>query len=287
MTSKETNLPAQSSTATKSSRDLTREEILASMNEATRKVAIDGERHISKAYRGIVLVQYDLGKKIAEVVARESVYGKDAVSKLAAYWGISGGATTLYNLRSFATSFTREFVEEWSAKPTKNGGYISLNHWIKLLNVEPSKREEMVRNIVEHGWSLRELTWEIKTRSAGDSEFSSDDEGKVAKRRGGSGRPVKKPTSISAGIESMMAKADVFVKTCEALSELIDEFCSSSEFTGDVESLLNRTLAGRQKVTDLIEFNKKMVRDLNKLAIFLKGSSKSTSTKVVGATSED
>lgn len=238
-----------------------REELLASMNEATRKVALEGERHISKAYRGLVLVQYDLGKKVAEVVAKEAVYGSNAVAQLAAYWNISGGTTTLYNLRSFATAFSRDFVEQWSNVPLKTGGHLTLGHWLKLLAAPPDQRETFLRRAVDEGWSTRELAWEIRAAAAEGIDVETP-----ADRRRGQGRAVKPFTSPQAGLEALISKTEAVLRVEDQLHSSVlgslDDL-SPDKFS---EAFLERVLTAREELLSLMRKSKEMVLKLTQFA---------------------
>lgn len=135
-----------------------------------QKIADYMSEKFSKETTALLLANYDVGAYLIDVTKNESKFGHDAMSQLAEYFPmIKGGRTTLYGLRDFAASFSREFVTEWSSKPMKKtGAFLTLSHWLALRKLDSSKdRVTLLKRTIEDALSAADLENEITSGAAG------------------------------------------------------------------------------------------------------------------------
>jgi hypothetical protein len=187
-----------------------RAELLSAMPSALQDIAKEMDKRLAKGASGVVLIKYDLGAMIHQVVEDEGSYGSKAVEKLAAYLGER--ATTLYNLRDFAASFDREYVEEWTKKPMADGGYMTESHWMSLRQVaKVSDRERLLKQTLSKSYSANELETEIRSGAV-----------KTKNVRSGGRRPSK-PTSPLAGLHKFNGLAISLFNYGETVEETVFE----------------------------------------------------------------
>lgn len=172
--------------------------ILKEMTKETRAVAEEFEGLLRKASSGVVRINYDLGARLANM-EDEAKYGSGAFEQLAAYLNIKGGATTLYALRQFASTFEKPFVEENMARTLTGGGNLQVTHWLVLSRIEGAKkRRDLLKQVFDNGWSAQDLEREVH---AGSSPRHA--------RKGG--RKPGVPTSHMAGLQREFQLAQQFV----------------------------------------------------------------------------
>lgn len=102
------------------------------MPQATHDLAEYALDLHQRAARGLVLMDYDLGLRLADALDRVRVYGDDAVKLVAKYVNIPGGETRLYALANFARTFDRDFVSREIKIPMDNGRYLETGHFTAL-----------------------------------------------------------------------------------------------------------------------------------------------------------
>lgn len=172
-----------------------RKTVYQSMTKATREVADEFEASLTRGARGVVLIQYDLGKRVIEITKEdnESKYGSNAVEQLASYLSIPGGSTTLYALKSVAETFDKGFIDGEMQKTLTGGGNLQIAHWIALAKVEDQKdRKALLAKVFAEGWSANDLELEVRS-------------GVRTKHARSGGRRPGVPTSPIAGLQKTYA----------------------------------------------------------------------------------
>ena len=190
-----------------------RNALFQDMPPALQKVAKDFETKFKKKARMLCLSAYDMGTKIRQVIEEEAHYGSNAVEQLAEYLG--KGTTTLYELQTFAGSFTREFVDETASEPMANGEFVNPEHFYTMMKLTDLRMaNKLWKSVKELSWSAAQLYSEVSPMT-----------GKSEVRRGGS-RP-KRPVSPAAGLESIRRNAqklrNLIPVVCDASCDAIDE----------------------------------------------------------------
>lgn len=231
-----------------------RSKLLKDMNTDLQEVAKDWEHRLGIRNRGEIMILYDLGARLKDIIADEATYGSNAVEQLAEYWNMSGGANTLYNLRNLATTFTKDVVNQWSVKPMASGQFISINHWFRLLSLEDKgDQTRMLNRIIEESLSTHDLEKEI--RSGGG--------GKTKNKRFG-GRKPQTPTSPLSGLQKVYGIMQQYNNLEPVLEEhvfsQIDQI--ASDRVNDV--LLERLEENLEQVQDVKSNANKMETHLNK-----------------------
>jgi len=117
------------------STDKDREDVLASMEEKTRELAIQGGEKLVKIHAAGILLYYELGEMINEIAADETVDGDGEITKLAQYWGITN-TNKLYEWRNVALNFDKAFLAEQARELLPNGREITFEHFKALRKVE-------------------------------------------------------------------------------------------------------------------------------------------------------
>lgn len=205
-----------------------RADLLRDMTPAGREIAKEFEKKLGQGARGIVLIQYDLGAQLVNVIEHEADYGSNFVGQLADYLGIAGGETMLYALRNFADSFERKFVETETLAPLTDGTYLELGHWIKLTQLkEHSDVKKYLKRIREESLSVRALSREV---AAANSKLKHTRQG---------GRKPGVPTSPIAGLQQTFSMAQKFANwepvleqsVCEPIEHMSAELVSDDLLT--------------------------------------------------------
>ena len=218
--------------------------LLKEMTPATREVAQDFEQRLARGAQGIILIQYDMGRRVAEVMENEGEYGHGAIKQLAEYLNIAGGATTLYALRNFAESFEKDHVKELSAKPMANGQFLSVGHWFKVMQLKDKKsQDKMFDRIFKESLTVNELEKEIRALGA---------HGKKNARQGG-GRKPSIPTSPIAGLQTAFQIAQKWANLEPVLEESV--FDAIDELPPDKinDDLLHKLTETKTKLEEMAE----------------------------------
>ena len=180
-----------------------REAILASMEEKTRLLAVEGGEKLKKLHAAGILLFYDLGQLIHEVSTDETIDGEGEITKLAQYWGIDN-TNKLYEWKNTALTFTREFLAEQAREPLPNGKELTFEHFKALRKIaDEKKRDSYLKKARKESWSANELVAEIRAT------------GSVKTKRQG-GRNPAIPSS-AAGI----------VKKCHSLSQQLYRYLNA------------------------------------------------------------
>jgi len=217
--------------------------LLKEMTPATREVAQDFETRLGKVAHGIILTQYDMGSRVAEVMENEGEYGSGAVKQLAEYLNVAGGETTLYALRNFSESFDKEYVKEYSLKPMGNGQFLSIGHWFKLMQLKDRKtQEKMLDRIFKESLTVNELEKEVRALGSKDKKNA---------RQGG--RKPATPTSPIAGLQTAFQLAQKWSNLVPVLEENV--FDSIDELPPDRvnEALLEKLNETKEKIEEMTE----------------------------------
>lgn len=217
--------------------------ILKEMSPATREVAQDFETRLGKVAHGIILTQYDMGSRIAEIMENEGEYGSGAVKQLSEYLNIAGGETTLYALRNFSESFDKDYVKEWSLKPMANGQFLSIGHWFKIMQLKDRKaQDKMLDRVFRESLSVNELEKEVRALGSKDKKNA---------RQGG--RKPATPTSPIAGLQTAFQIAQKWANLEPVLEESV--FDAIDELPPDRinDALLEKLNETKSKLEEMAE----------------------------------
>jgi len=228
--------------------------IFKDMTEATQEVARDFEGKLSKGATGLVMIQYDVGSRLADIIADEGTYGAGAVKQLSLYLGIPGGETTLYNLRNFAQEFDKEFVRQWTSKSMAGGGHLAMAHWFQIMKLKSKeKQEKLLNRTLKESWSANDLEKEVRAGSGG----------KTKNVRGG-GRKPQTPTSPMAGLQKAFSVAQQLNRLEPVLLESVFDKIDSLEPDKVTDTLLEKLETTRDQVAETQETSGEMLTHLEK-----------------------
>ena len=130
-----------------------RESVLASMEEKTRVLAVEGEKNLRRLHSAGLLLYHELGELINDIATDETIDGKGEITKLAQYWGIDN-TNKLYEWRNTALAFDREFLSEQAQRPLPNGKEITFEHFKALGRVgNEKKRASYLKKTRKESWS--------------------------------------------------------------------------------------------------------------------------------------
>ena len=185
-------------------------ELLAEMPEALRPVALDLKKKRLQMAKGVVMIQYDMGARLDDVMKQKSVYGANAASQLAAFmgWG-EKGTTTLYDMINFSLAFTRDQVESFLAEPMANGAPLTYGHFLAVTKLK-SKADQiklLKRSRVEC-LGVKELSMVIR------AEYATKN-----KREGG--RHHKPPATPLAGLQRGFSEAQKLYNYMGVMEETV------------------------------------------------------------------
>ena len=164
----------------------------AAMTPELQKVANTFDSKVKAAAKGAILIAYDMGVKLKEVITREASYGTNAVEQLAIHLGGSWSATKLYAYRDFAVQFPkREDIEKLVAAKLSGGGHVTVSHCLAIGKVKEVKvRRQLWKKVFDEGLSAESLKADIQAKHETRNE-----------RQGG--RKPSRPTSVIGGAQEM------------------------------------------------------------------------------------
>lgn len=230
-----------------------RAEILQEMTAAGRKVAEEFEKKLGIGAQGIVMVQYDLGARLADVFENEADYGTGYCKQLAAYLSIPGGETTLYSLRNFSQAFERGFVKDETTQPLANGQYLELGHWVKLSQLKDrSDVKAYLKRIRTESMSARELSREISATGA-----------KLRNSRQG-GRKPSAPSSPLAGLQQTFSLAQKFANLEDVLETNVFKAIDHMPAESVNETLQVKLGETKEKLTEMVATGQRALKHIDK-----------------------
>lgn len=243
------------------STDKDREDVLASMEEKTRELAIQGGEKLVKIHAAGILLYYELGEMINEIAADETVDGDGEITKLAQYWGITN-TNKLYEWRNVALNFDKAFLAEQARELLPNGREITFEHFKALRKVESEKtRTKLLKKVRKESWSANELAAEI--RSGGRTNAA------------GQGRNPSIPSSTAA-----------LVKKCHTLSQQLSRYMDtvSDEAENRFEELPadEATVKFLDGLTDVINMLSDLQPQISEFAAVLKTGRERVKTIIRG-----
>lgn len=249
-----------------------REQWLAAMTPKCQKVAEEFTKKLGQAAKGIVLIKYDIGARLQEVMTKEEEYGSKAIEQLATYLNFPGGSTTLYALRQLSEQFDREFVEQQVAIPMANGTNLEVSHFLLIARVETkTDQKKLFARIRQECLSSRDLEKEIQAQYATRNKSSG-------------GRKPKSPTSPEAGLQNLFAtaqKLDNFFDTLDQhVFNKIDTF-TASEIKPQLTEKLEQS---RVQLEMLLKDGQTVLEKMTKVSARL---DKLAATKIEAADAED
>jgi len=220
--------------------------IYKKMSPALQEVAKTFEEKLGKGATAIVVIMYDMGSRLKEVVDDEGTYGSGAVKQLADYHGIPGGETMLYGMMNLSKAFDKEYVKTNSLRPMANGHYMTLGHWLHLMKIQDdTKREKMLERVLRESISANDLEKEIRAGAAGGTKNA---------RQGG--RKPKAPSSPIMGLQKTFELANKFVRWDDvaqtAVFDNIDEM-EPDKVTDNLLAKAKTTLEMVEKVGETAE----------------------------------
>ncbi len=219
-----------------------RQAIFKKMPKALQEVALDFAERLAKGAMGVIIIQYNMGATIGEVLANERAYGSEAAKQLGDYLGLTNGETLLYNLRNFAATFKAEFVKQQSARHMADGQHLSLSHWIALTKVDdPKDQLKWLEEVFRRSLSANALELEIK--SGGTSTRNV--------RQGG--RKPQVPTSAIAGLQKMFQQAQQLNRYSEVAVKSVFDKIDDMEPDKVTDVLLERLEKTRETLHDTAE----------------------------------
>lgn len=173
-----------------------RQNLFKQMTAETQKVVTEFQGRVQKANTGTVLLQYDLGAHVADMVSEEAKYGSGAVKLVAEYFG--SDEPTMYNLRTFAAEFERDYVKELSGREMANGKMLSVGHWMQVMKLkEKDAQKKMLEKVFKNSMTVGDLELEIRTS------------GQQRNARAG-GRKAKVPSSAIIGLQKSWSLLNAF-----------------------------------------------------------------------------
>lgn len=173
-----------------------RQQLFKQMTPDTQKIVTEFQGRVSKANTGTVLMQYDLGAHVAQMISEETKYGSGAVKLVAEYLG--SDEATMYNLRTFAAEFERDYVKELSGREMSNGRMLSVGHWMQVMKLkDKADQKKILEKVFKNSMTVGDLELEVRTS------------GKQKNARAG-GRKAKVPSSAIIGLQKSWSLLNAF-----------------------------------------------------------------------------
>lgn len=189
-----------------------REALIKAMTPATRALAVEFHDRLHQAASDFILTHYALGQRLIESTADESTYGTKHVEQLAQFLKM-GTTNVLYIDIRIAKTFERKAVEYWGKKRFKDGGHMTLGHWNELTYMPEETHQDMLNRIVSEGMTAADVEAHRK---------AEQEPHKV--RAAGAGRPLKKPLSAAAGVQTLLQLTNKFETYNRTIA--VDSICA-------------------------------------------------------------
>lgn len=190
-----------------------REIIYGEMTPSLQKVAAEfREKHKLDA-KGFLMIRYDMGVRIKEILEKPDEYGVEGVKQLAAFF--HKPQDELYDLRAITDKYTRDEVKKLAEREMPDGSHISLGHILAIITVKKAAdRTKLWNRVFSESLSARSLVAEI----SGGIE-------KTNVRAPGAGRKPSRPSAPAAAVQQVYETAHTFNNRVPGWSEaLFDSF---------------------------------------------------------------
>lgn len=104
-----------------------------------------------------LMMRYEIGVEVVEVLDNESRYGSHALVQLSEALGGDMSDSELYHYAQLARTFTATELEKLSKRYTKKGNVISWGKLRELLPLEPGQRKTLLKRLFEEDLTVRQL----------------------------------------------------------------------------------------------------------------------------------
>ena len=124
--------------------------------EPMKKAAVALGRKLYKANLHDLLAEHAVGKGLAQIADRPTVFGEDAFQGFAEYMGLP--VVELSGMKSFADEFTRSFIVEQVRATMLKGTILTYGHFRQAMRPRSrEKQEQLLRDIREKGLSVGQV----------------------------------------------------------------------------------------------------------------------------------
>lgn len=187
-----------------------REAIMASMTPATKKVAKQIDLLRAKSFQIELLIKYDIGKAIGEILTEVQAADTDVsmlreIKLLADYFGET--MSSIYDHRNIAATFKKDFIEKNLERALPDGRRLTWSHLREIQKIQDKDQRKLAWNqIFSEGLSSKQLA--NRSKSEGTSSTG---------RKGGSGRNVKMPKKPNEIVQRTLSTIKTATKFLTAL----------------------------------------------------------------------
>ena len=248
-----------------------RENILKSMEEKTRHLAVEGGSKLKNLHTAGILLYYELGEMINDIATDETIDSDGEITKLAQYWGIDN-TNKLYEWRNTAMTFDKAFLAEQAREPLPNGREITVEHFKALRRVEDvSTREKLLKKVRKESWSANELASEI--RAAGSVK---------TKRQGGRNPSI--PTTAASMVQKCFTQAQQLQRYLDAVLDAVGqkfEELPTDEATAKLVETIDNTSAVLNTVSaNIAAFHESLDVARERVVLIIDNTENQTTTAV-------
>lgn len=144
-----------------------KKQLFESMTTAWQKEAVRALELGDQLASVNILARYELGEIVRRMLGDEKRYGDTAIVNLAKLLGEA--TTTLYNVKNFATTYTRSEVETLMSRAETQGGRLTWSHFELLSSLSGDAqankaRARLEKEVVREKLSVRDLHQKIQHR---------------------------------------------------------------------------------------------------------------------------
>lgn len=151
-----------------------RQRAFGEMVPETRDLAEEFDRTLRATNRRQVMVRYDLGALVQEILGDAEKFGANGVAQLAEFAHVEGGVAALYASRDVAVAFSRLAVARQSDIPTQGGLLLSFEHFVELAHLPSDEmRTEVLHRIREHDLTISQTRRLIKELAESNNDSPS------------------------------------------------------------------------------------------------------------------
>ena len=117
-------------------------------------------------------------------------------------------------LKRFVCAYSPDELEDLCSNTRPNGLPLQWGHVNYLLSIHDKKRRgEMQQRATANGWTAPQLNAAIRKK------FGTEK---------GHGRPMTRPTSLAAGLQQLMAEAEIWIRRCEVVVPHVQDMARPS-----------------------------------------------------------
>lgn len=236
-----------------------RREAFELLSPSAQRVALKVQDCVRVGYTAAVLVQYDMGIAICDILDDEemtSAEKKTELKKLASFINQPKfNASALIDIANTSATFDRDFIKDQISRPMANGRFLTWTHFRELQRVESEKaRTKYLEDVRKNCWSCSQLALELS---------ADKDTAETSNITGRTPDIPKTPKSAVKKLQNVLVKANNYIETLQ--ETLTSDYMKLKAEDVD-DKLIDIVSETAQEIEDAKDNLKEMLSYLEKFA---------------------